>query len=129
MPDDAFAVDVHVQRFFMQTGVLTTSKTVYAGMLERILRPYLCGFASRFSKNKVDLAHALWQNGAKMCDVCSRQKGASVLCPVEPLCFGPIDTASYSAKSQWEFPLVFRPKYERRPFATPETSLFEIKAA
>ncbi|MDQ5962439.1 MAG: hypothetical protein QG653_246 [Patescibacteria group bacterium] len=121
MPDDAFAVDVHVQRFFLQTKTVLLKERVIASMLERVLRPYLCGFCARFSKSKVDLAHALWQNGAKMCDVCTRQKGADVLCPIEKCCTGPVSTKTYTQKSTWEHPLVFQPKYKDRSFSVSET--------
>lgn len=129
MPEDAFAVDLHVQRFFLQTKAIVLKGTTHSSMMEKVLRPYLCGFSFRFDKSKVDVAHGLWQNGSKMCDVCTNTKGSDVLCPVEKECKGSVHTESYNTQRMWTYPLHFRPKFHDRPFAVKEdSSLFKNTA-
>lgn len=100
-PKDAFAVDVHVQRIFMQTRALTLSKRLTNENLEKIIRPFLCAVCEKHGLNKIDLAHAFWFLGSTLCTNCYKRGDISHLCPAYEMCNGPINTKEYFAKGFW----------------------------
>lgn len=100
-PKDAFAVDVHVQRIFMQTGALTLSKRLTNESLEKVLRPFLCLICEEHSLDKIDLAHAFWFLGSTLCTNCYRRGDIVHLCPAYEMCSGPINTKEYFIRGFW----------------------------
>lgn len=100
-PEDAFAVDVHVQRIFLQTGALTISKRMINESLEKVLRPFICKVCKKYNLNKIDLAHAFWFLGSTLCTNCYRRGDIIHLCPVYDMCSGPVNTKEYFARGFW----------------------------
>lgn len=100
-PKDAFAVDVHVQRIFMQTRALTLSKRLTNESLEKIIRPFICTVCEKNNLNKVDLAHAFWFLGSVLCTNCYQRRDIVHLCPAYEMCNGPINTKEYFARGFW----------------------------
>ncbi len=100
-PKDAFAVDVHVQRLFLQTGAIKLhQKTLNFEIAERI-RGFLCALAERKSYDKLILSNAFWLKGSRLCNGCSKRKDIPLLCSIYQSCSGPRSTANYFAKGAW----------------------------
>lgn len=100
-PEDAFAVDVHVQRIFLQTGALTISKRMLNESLEKVIRPFICKICKKHNLNKIDLAHAFWFLGSVLCTNCYRRGDVVHLCPVYDRCAGPVNTKEYFSRGFW----------------------------
>lgn len=120
MPDDAFAVDLHVQRIFLQYGAITVNGNVDSSDMEKVLRPFICTICRIYKLNKVHLAHALWQLGSKLCKKCHVAKYVPLQCAIEKSCSGPILTDSYhrpeGQERGWSHPLIFKSKGHKRIF-------------
>jgi endonuclease III len=101
LPEDAFPVDVHVQRLFIQSGALALSGDISNARMEKMLRPFISGVARKFSLNKVTISHALWLLGSLGCNGCRSNKAAHLTCPIFTACSGPQDTARYFAQGKW----------------------------
>lgn len=127
MPDDAFAVDMHVQRIFLQYGAVTLQEDLTNGLFSNVLRSFICGVASRHALKKVDLAHAFWQLGRSLCTSCSRRQGIEFACPIASVCCGNISADNYFKKGKWLLePELFR-KGSDRTLRMPDGPLFEKK--
>lgn len=101
-PKDAFAVDVHVQRIFLQTNCLTLYNSEINENLEKVLRPFLCKMCRKHNLNKVDLAHAFWFLGSTLCTNCHSRGDVPLLCPVYEMCGGPVNTMKYFIEGRWD---------------------------
>jgi len=101
IPPDAFPVDVHVQRFALSTGILQLRQKERNYTLESILRPLLSKICHERGWQAVEVAHAIWFLGNKLCTACSINSQAEVYCPVYQSCGGAFMTKDYSAKGLW----------------------------
>lgn len=101
MPDDAFPVDMHVQRLFIQYGALTKSGAVGNDMMEMILRPFNCEVARRYTLDKYHQSHAMWQLGRSSCTECYRKRGNELLCPIAVQCSGNVNAHDYFKLGEW----------------------------
>ncbi len=127
---DAFPIDVHVQRFFIQHGLLESTMTRLENVeLEALLRPFLSDLCNQKGWSRVDLAHAIWFLGSSFCTKCYQRKDAPVLCPVYASCTGVIDSRSYFKERMWYLDSERFPKGGTTPFGVPMDSLFEQAGA
>lgn len=103
MPRDAFPVDVHVQRFLISTGILKGVGIATNEEVERIARPFLCRICQLDGIPALELSHAIWFLGNRVCRSCCRNNAALALCPAYRQCGGAISTFPYTRKGIWEF--------------------------
>ncbi len=103
MPPDAFPVDVHVQRFAISTGIIRCTGNVVNEHVEQVLRKLLCGFCLEEGWSPLELSHAIWFLGNRLCSGCYRNKTVPMLCPVHGQCGGSISTLKYFKKGLWDF--------------------------
>jgi endonuclease III len=102
MPTDAFPVDVHVQRFALSTGILKIEKKTSNTHLERILRPLLANICHERGWSVVEVSHAIWFLGNRLCTGCARSSLAEVFCPSRSFCGGPFETKEYFTRGAWD---------------------------
>lgn len=103
MPPDAFPVDVHVQRFAISTGIIRCAGTVVNEHVEPVLRKLLCELCLEKGWSALELSHAIWFLGNRLCSGCYRNKAMLMLCPVYSQCGGSISTLTYTRKGTWDF--------------------------
>ncbi len=103
MPSDAFPVDVHVQRFAISTGIIQCAGRVLNEHAEQVLRKLLCGLCFEEGWSSLELSHAIWFLGSRLCSSCYRNKAIPMLCPVHDQCGGSISTLKYFQKGIWDF--------------------------
>ena len=127
LPRDAFPVDVHVQRFALSTGIAKIKKTTQNVHLERALRPFLAHLCFDHGWSVVEVSHAIWLLGNRLCTGCSRHSMASSFCPAYSVCQGPYETRSYFKKGRWDHEAQ-SPQGDKRPYGLPplEVSLFPV---
>lgn len=101
MPEDAFPVDMHVQRFCISTGIVTGTGTIVNEQLERILRPSLCQVTKRLALPRIEASHDTWFLGHYACTGCWKKSGIPEICPAYSACGGAIDSKSYYKKGVW----------------------------
>lgn len=124
MPEDAFPVDVHVQRFFLQQGLIVPYRDLVNDDLEKVLRPFICKISKDYNLNKVILSHGVWNLGAKGCVGCAKRKSIHLMCPVNETCGGCINSKAYFKLGIWEEKLQFMRKGSDREFKLPDGLLF-----
>lgn len=100
-PEDAFPIDLHIQRIALSTGIVTITKETTNVYLEEALRPLLVEICRERKWSMVDAAHSLWFLGNKLCTRCPKSADPIVLCPAYDVCGGPFNSAEYSAKGKW----------------------------
>lgn len=125
MPDDAFPVDMHVQRLFIQYGALTKSDAVGNELMEMVLRPFNCEVARRYELDKYHLSHAMWQLGRSSCTECYRKRGNELLCPIATECSGNINAHDYFKLGEWPGEDDVMRKGFDREFRIPAGPLFQ----
>lgn len=125
MPTDAFPVDVHVQRFFLQQGLIIPKKDLVNDDLEKVLRPFICETSKKYNLDKVILSHGLWNLGAKGCVGCAKRKSTHLMCPVNETCDGCVNSKQYFKLGIWPKDLDFMRKGSDRKFILPDGALFE----
>jgi len=101
-PEDAFPVDVQVQRLFIQYGAITMKTRVSNALMEKTIRPLVCLLAKFHGLDKQDISHAFWLLGSQGCTSCSRRLNAPTICPIYSKCLGCQNTANYFAKGLWD---------------------------
>lgn len=104
MPEDAMPVDVHLQRFALETGIIRYegTKRLTNEMVERPARALYCHICNENRWTHVDFSHAIWFLSKRLCSSCHRKKIAQTLCPIFDLCLGSIASASYFRRGVWE---------------------------
>lgn len=122
---DAFPVDVHVQRFFINTGCIGGVDTIRNDELEKLLRPFITKVCEERHLDWVELSHALWFLGSFLCNGCSKEKAAPQLCPVYEECGGGIDSRPYFRKGVWDLRTKRFRKGGERTFTLCPGPLFE----
>lgn len=126
-PDDAFPVDLHVQRIFQQIGVISFLVETTNEDIEKILRPFICEVRTRLELEPIALGHALWLWGKTLCTKCFERKDAIYLCPMWIKCGGLIDSRSYFQRRVWLPTNLPRQRKggEASTFKTPAGPLFQ----
>lgn len=97
----AFPVDLHVQRICISLGIIEGGGTVYAASLAEYLRPRIYDVCQRLEMKPIDLSHALWFLGNRVCTRCSLVEGIEHICPIVHFCGGAISSLIYSRKGKW----------------------------
>ena len=101
MPEDAFPVDVQVQRVFIQSRAILKKGDVSNALMEKVLRQYICLIAKFHNLDKIVVSHSFWLLGSEGCNGCPGKQNAPVMCPMYEMCHGCENTASYFAKGKW----------------------------
>lgn len=127
MPEDAFPVDMHVQRFAISTGIVRGTGKVLNETLEKVLRPFLCKVVFVEGWSALELAHAIWFLGNRLCRGCCRNRTVELSCPCYGECGGAISTTSYSRRGFWDFDAPRHRKGSEKRFVLPESvPLFSV---
>ena len=100
--DDALPVDLHVQRIFISTGIITLQESVVNEYLENAIRLFLCELCARKGWSRVELAHALWFLGNKGCTTCYRNADRELTCALYGNCQGRASSVKYFGKGLWD---------------------------
>ena len=125
LPENTFPIDLHVQRIALATGIIRGKGNVRNDMLENVLRELFSQIAEEEGWDVLELAHALWFLGNRLCTGCSRSSKALHFCPVYEQCRGAIPTRSYFKKGLWELNAERLRKGGENQFRLPEnTPLF-----
>ena len=98
----AFPVDLHVQRIFISSNVVMGAGTMDAAEIAEFIRVRLSELCYELDIKPLDLSHALWFLGNKLCTKCDKVKGIKSGCPVEEMCSGGIPSLSYNKTGRWE---------------------------
>lgn len=106
----AFPADLHVQRICISLGIVEGSGIVYAAKLAEFLRPRIYDICRRLSMRPVDLSHALWFLGNRVCTRCPLVEGIEHVCPIVRHCGGAIPSLIYSRKGKWDLDTPRLPK-------------------
>jgi hypothetical protein len=101
-PEDAFPVDVQVQRLFIQYGAINRKTSVSNAMMEKVLRPFICLMVKYHGLDKQVISHSFWLLGSEGCNSCSKRLNAPTYCPIYSECNGCENTASYFARGTWD---------------------------
>lgn len=103
MPEDAMPVDVHLQRFALEMGIIRYegSKRLTNEMVECHARALYCDICNENGWSHVDFSHAIWFLSKHLCSSCHRKKIAQTLCPVFDHCYGSVASNSYFRKGIW----------------------------
>jgi endonuclease III len=103
MPADAMPVDVHLQRFALETGIVRYegTKRLTNEMLERQVRKLYCDICNENGWSNEDFSHAIWFLSKRLCSSCHRKKIAQTLCPTFDFCLGSVPSNSYFRKGIW----------------------------
>jgi endonuclease III len=101
-PEDAFPVDVQVQRLFIQYSAIIKKTKISNAMMEKVIRPFVCLLAKYHGLDKQVISHAQWLLGSEGCNSCSKKLNAPDMCPVYAECQGCENTANYFAKGMWD---------------------------
>lgn len=101
MPNDAFPVDMHVQRLFIQYGALTKIGPAGNEVMEMLLRPFNCEVARQYELDKLHQSHSMWQLGRSSCTECYRKRGNEILCPIAMECMGNVNAHKYFKEGLW----------------------------
>ncbi len=99
----AFPVDLHVQRIFISSDVITGVGVMDAAVIAEFIRVRLSELCYELNIKPLDLSHALWFLGNKLCTKCDKVKGIKSGCPVENMCAGGIPSLSYNKTGKWNF--------------------------
>lgn len=97
----AFPVDLHVQRFCISTGIAEGRGIVGAASFAEFLRPRIYEICRELGMRPLDLSHALWFLGNRVCTRCPLVEGLQYVCPVASRCGGAIPSLIYSRKGKW----------------------------
>lgn len=103
--EGAFPVDLHVQAECLGLGLVKPSiQMVNATLLAEYLRERIATICRNEQMAALDLSHAMWFLGSRVCSlVCKRKPAqAEVLCPVYQECAGRVSTKAYAKKGKWD---------------------------
>lgn len=108
----AFPVDIHVQAECIGLHLVDIGKRIVSTTpIAEFLRPRIWEVCRREGMSALDLSHAMWFLGNRVCyPLCHKKPAqAEVLCPVWEHCDGRISTKLYSTRGKWgydkKFPL------------------------
>lgn len=125
LPENTFPIDLHVQRIALATGIIRGEGNVRNDMLENVLRELFSQIAKEEGWDVLELAHALWFLGNRLCTGCNKSSKALHFCPIYEECRGAIPTRSYFKKGLWELNAQRLRKGGENQFRLPEdTPLF-----
>ncbi len=100
----SFPVDIHVQAECMGMGIVEVQKEVIDSTpLAEFLRTHISQICEEEKFKPLDLSHALWFLGNRVCSPLCQKKQAQAehLCPVFKFCKGRVSTKLYRTKGKW----------------------------
>jgi len=100
-PRNTFPVDLHVQRFALSTGIVSGTGVYRTELIEKVLRPLLYEIAQENHWKIVDLSHAIWLLGNRVCTSCYKNHAVPLLCPAYTFCGGAISSRRYN-QGDWD---------------------------
>jgi endonuclease III len=115
----AFPVDLHVQRICISLGIVEGGGIIDATFLAEFLRPKIYDICRRLGMRPLNLSHALWFLGNRVCTRCSLVEGIEHVCPVVHHCGGAIPSLIYARKGKWNFDA---PRLQK---GSPQYSIFD----
>jgi hypothetical protein len=101
----AFPVDLHIQNQCMGTGIVSdfTKDIINSSRLAEFIRPRLYDACSVNGISTLDMSHAMWFTGNRLCQYCKHKRAAvQDLCPVVSKCSGRVSTKSYRSTGKWD---------------------------
>lgn len=101
---DAFPCDLHVQNQCISLGLVRSeSKLIDSYKLADFLRINLSHLCNKNMVSPMDLSHAMWFLGNRLCINCNKKRRISEkLCPIIDDCGGRISTWTYRFKGKWD---------------------------
>lgn len=125
---DAFPADVHVQRWFLSNGCIEgLNGKVRNEEMEAVIRPFITKFCNENGISWIDLSHAIWFLGNKVCTGCASKNAALLICPTYESCGGPFDSTSYFREGRWSTAERLRKGGDRSLLLPTDLPLFLIK--
>lgn len=101
LPEDAFPVDVHGQRFALSTGILACQQPIRSELIERKLRYLYAKICREQGWSVVEMSHAIWFLGNQLCTNCPKDSVAENYCPVYKNCGGAVKSRGYFTRGIW----------------------------
>lgn len=110
----AFPVDIHVQAECMGMNLVTTEQeTVNSTLLAEFLRIRIFEICEEKGFRPLDLSHAMWFLGNRICQFCHKKRAQSEhLCPVFKYCSGRVSTELYRTRGKWDMNGKHRPLFD-----------------
>lgn len=101
---DAFPCDIHVQAQCIGFGIAKSNQEIFSATpFAEFLRINISGVCRKKNVSALDLSHAQWFLGNRLCMYCKRKKAVSEkFCPVFNYCSGRVSTATYRKKGLWD---------------------------
>lgn len=101
---DAFPCDIHVQAQCIGLDIAKSQEKIFrTDPFAEFLRKNISGVCRNKNISALDLSHALWFLGNRLCMYCKKKKTTSEkFCPIFKYCSGRISTISYRRKGLWD---------------------------
>lgn len=100
---EAFPVDLHVQRIFLSLGLVSFNREwIDAVTLSEFIRKKISALCEQEKMHVVELSHALWFLGNRLCGNCQRISDIPLQCPLFKLCGGALSSVPYRFWGEWD---------------------------
>lgn len=101
---DAFPCDIHVQAQCIGLNIAKSDKNLFrSDPFAEFLRRNISIICRNKNISALDLSHALWFLGNRLCMYCKKKRAVSEkFCPIFKYCSGRISTALYRRKGMWD---------------------------
>lgn len=100
---EVFPVDLHVQRIFLSLGLAAfNTRFVDATTLAEHIRKEISSLCEREKICVVELSHALWFLGNRLCGNCQRVSDITLKCPLYKWCGGAFASEPYRFRGEWD---------------------------
>lgn len=100
---EAFPVDLHVQRIFLSLDLAAfNTRWIDAVTLAEPIRKEISFLCEREKIYVVELSHALWFLGNRLCGNCQRISDIELKCPLYEWCGGAFASEPYRLRGEWD---------------------------
>ncbi|MBI5004573.1 MAG: hypothetical protein HZC04_00075 [Candidatus Lloydbacteria bacterium] len=100
---EVFPVDLHVQRIFLSLDLAAfNTRWVDAVTLAEYIRKEISSLCEREKIYVVELSHALWFLGNRLCGNCQRISDIALKCPLYGWCGGAFASEPYRLRGEWD---------------------------
>ncbi|MBI5005360.1 MAG: hypothetical protein HZC03_02040 [Candidatus Lloydbacteria bacterium] len=100
---EAFPVDLHVQRIFLSLELAEfNTRCIDAVTLAEYIRKKISALCEKEKWNVVEMSHALWFLGNRLCGNCQRISDIELRCPLYSLCGGAFVSEPYRLRGEWD---------------------------
>ncbi|MBI2046340.1 MAG: hypothetical protein HYT28_02905 [Parcubacteria group bacterium] len=108
---EAFPVDLHVQRVFLSLGLISfNTRLVDSVKLAEYIRKKLSRLCEVEHIPVIELSHALWFLGNRLCGKCQNTSYMHLRCPLYNMCGGAFSSEPYRLEGKWDNQLPRKPK-------------------